>query len=83
MMGQQVIKKMAGYHQFHAVNMAVEETLRATATSRGDLPHEAKGGYYVRPMHGGHVGDKRVGVVWHTRFGQVAHDGVLRRTARP
>ena len=27
--GGQLIKKMAGYHQFHAVNVAVEETLRA------------------------------------------------------
>ncbi len=26
-----VIKKLAGYHQFHAVNIAVEETLRAAA----------------------------------------------------
>src|SRR5207249_2561662 len=28
--GSTVTKKMAGYHQFHAVNTAVEETLRAT-----------------------------------------------------
>ena len=27
--GGKLIKKMAGYHQFHAVNVAVEETLRA------------------------------------------------------
>ena len=27
-------KKMAGYHQFHAVNAAVEETVRATAKDR-------------------------------------------------
>ena len=25
-----LVKKVAGYHQFHAVNVAVEETLRAT-----------------------------------------------------
>ena len=29
--GGKLIKKMAGYHQFHAVNVAVEETLRAAA----------------------------------------------------
>ena len=32
--GGKLVKKMAGYHQFHAVNVAVEETLRA-ARSRG------------------------------------------------
>ena len=31
--GTSVIKKMAGYHQFHAVNTAVEETLRACGAS--------------------------------------------------
>ena len=29
-----LIKKLAGYHQFHAVQAAVEETLRATALQR-------------------------------------------------
>src|SRR6185295_1203403 len=29
--GGKLVKKMAGYHQFHAVNAAVEETLRATS----------------------------------------------------
>jgi len=31
----ELVKKLAAYHQFHAVNVAVEETLRATA-ERGD-----------------------------------------------
>ena len=30
--GGKLAKKMAGYHQFHAVNVAVEETLRAAQT---------------------------------------------------
>ena len=34
--GTSVIKKMAGYHQFHAVRMAVEETLRAAAAASGE-----------------------------------------------
>jgi type I restriction enzyme R subunit len=29
--GGALVKKMAGYHQFHAVNVAVEETVRACA----------------------------------------------------
>ena len=31
----QPIKKMAGYHQFHAVNMAIEQTLRASMDKGG------------------------------------------------
>ena len=31
--GGTLVKKMAGYHQFHAVNVAVDETLRAAAGS--------------------------------------------------
>lgn len=60
-----VIKKMAGYHQFHAVNVAVEETLRAIA-----LPAEAvaEGGRYeAGRVPGGDRGDRRIGVVWHTQ----------------
>jgi type I restriction enzyme R subunit len=57
-------KKMAGYHQFHAVNIAIEETLRACA----DLQQrEAESGYMTRPQPGGAAGDRRVGVVWHTQ----------------
>ena len=32
--GGKLTKKMAGYHQFHAVNVAVEETLRAAELLR-------------------------------------------------
>lgn len=40
-----IIKKIAGYHQFHAVRKAVKDTIRASAP----------------------VGDKKIGVVWHTQ----------------
>ena len=56
-----LVKKMAGYHQFHAVETAVAETLRAAAMQavtdrapRGRQP-------------GGARGDRRIGVVWHTQ----------------
>ncbi|MBU6399489.1 MAG: type I restriction endonuclease subunit R [Verrucomicrobia bacterium] len=62
-----VVKKMAGYHQFHAVRVAVEETLRACGTARGETQHDRSGGYFVGRMPGGTVGDKRAGVVWHTQ----------------
>jgi len=61
-------KKMAGYHQFHAVNVAVEETLRAAETARlPDMVRETPGRYGSGPGPGGSPGDRRVGVVWHTQ----------------
>ena len=58
-------KKMAGYHQFHAVNVAVEETLRASA--QGGTAEARDGGYSAIRQPGGAKGDRRVGVVWHTQ----------------
>lgn len=61
-----LIKKVAGYHQFHAVNTALGETVRAAA----GLEHpvgETQGGYMAVPQADGATGDKRVGVVWHTQ----------------
>jgi type I restriction enzyme R subunit len=60
-------KIIAGYHQFHAVNAAVEETVRASgAGARADAGDEA-GSFWARRMHGGRLGDRRAGVVWHTQ----------------
>ena len=58
-----LIKKMAGYHQFHAVNVAVAETLRAAQFDQA----EAQGRYESGRQHGGDPGDRRIGVVWHTQ----------------
>jgi type I restriction enzyme R subunit len=63
--GGSLTKKIAGYHQFHAVNVAVEETLRAT--NLAPEAEEAAGTYFARHSPGGEPGDKRVGVVWHTQ----------------
>ena len=63
--GAPTVKKIAGYHQFHAVNAAVEETIRA---SRGGHRFgELKGRYTTSRMETGEVGDRRIGVVWHTQ----------------
>ncbi len=59
-------KKIAGYHQFHAVNAAIEETLRATQIAADDRVAEAPGRYSAW-RSGGAPGDRRVGVVWHTQ----------------
>lgn len=61
-----LIKKVAGYHQFHAVNIAVGETIRAAAAGVARIG-EDETGYFARPMSDGSPGDKRVGVVWHTQ----------------
>jgi type I restriction enzyme R subunit len=58
-------KIIAGYHQFHAVNAAVEETVRASGLEHG--VNEDPGTYWAGRMHGGKPGDRRAGVVWHTQ----------------
>ena len=50
-----VHKIVAGYHQFHAVNAAVEETVRASGMGQSGS------------TLGGQPGDRRAGVVWHTQ----------------
>ncbi len=64
--GGKLVKKMAGYHQFHAVNAAVEETLRA-ATPTADVARDPEGHYESGLRPGGDPGDRRIGVVWHTQ----------------
>ena len=63
-------KKIAGYHQFHAVNFALAETLRASKeleTKGRGVVHEERGEYSAGRQKGGEPGDRRVGVVWHTQ----------------
>ncbi len=62
-------KKMAGYHQFHAVNVAVEETLRAIGIERlaEGTVREEPGVYEAGRKPGGAPGDRRIGAVWHTQ----------------
>ena len=62
--GGNLAKKVAGYHQFHAVNVAVEETLRAARSRR---VADGSGRYEAGTQPGGEPGDRRVGVVWHTQ----------------
>ena len=60
-------KKMAGYHQFHAVGTAVTETLRAAEMQRSSGMGERPGRYESGRREGGDPGDRRIGVVWHTQ----------------
>ena len=63
-----LVKKMAGYHQFHAVEVAVSETLRAAELSQTAEKLEEKA-VLQEPGRkpGGAPGDRRIGVIWHTQ----------------
>ena len=66
--GGALVKKMAGYHQFHAVRVAVDETLRAAKLQRSEeRVAEEEGRYESGRKPGGAPGDRRIGVVWHTQ----------------
>ena len=60
-------KIIAGYHQFHAVNAAVEETVRASGMVHHHKASVNLGASWAAPQPGGEPGDRRAGVVWHTQ----------------
>jgi len=62
-----LLKKMAGYHQFHAVNVALAETLRAARVHAAGRVSDEQGHYESGVRAGGAPGDRRIGVVWHTQ----------------
>ena len=63
-----LVKKMAGYHQFHAVEVAVAETLRAAELSQtAERLEEETDRYESGRKAGGAPGDRRIGVIWHTQ----------------
>jgi type I restriction enzyme R subunit len=66
------VKKLAAYHQYYAVNRAVESTLRATGfTVEYETPvsmaMESPESYGVPGVKNQPIGDKKGGVVWHTQ----------------
>ncbi|MBF0280984.1 MAG: type I restriction endonuclease subunit R [Zetaproteobacteria bacterium] len=73
------IKKVAAYHQFYVVEKAVQSTLRAVAAAvgAGFMPahvgagfmsaHEAPENYGLKSVQSQPVGDRKIGVVWHTQ----------------
>ena len=62
------VKKLAGYHQFHAVRAAVSETRRAVVLQQEGRGIDETGGRYESGGRaGGAPGDRRIGVVWHTQ----------------
>ncbi|MCK5581843.1 MAG: type I restriction endonuclease subunit R [Candidatus Omnitrophica bacterium] len=60
-------KKLAAYHQYYAVNRAVESTLRASGYSEIDKVAESPASYGLAGVKSQPVGDRKGGVVWHTQ----------------
>lgn len=63
--GSDLIKIIAGYHQFHAVLRAVDSTIRASAMpgfTRDDPAH-----FGLPSVKSQKKGDRRAGVIWHTQ----------------
>ena len=78
--GEKVVKKLAGYHQFHAVNKAVESTLKAAGVAANQLtrssgresahsnsPAESQSRLTSAATVDKGAGDRRAGVIWHTQ----------------
>ena len=70
----QMVKKLAAYHQYYAVNRAVESTLRASgfvkkkeALSEVLEVREAPSSYGLTGVDSQPIGDRKGGVVWHTQ----------------
>ena len=69
----QTIKKLATYHQYYAVNRAVESTLRASGYAAAEewqpfgLHFEPPENYDLPGVKKQPIGDRKGGVVWHTQ----------------
>lgn len=68
----QTVKKLAAYHQYYAVNRAVESTLRAAgypslSLDGVDAVMESPESYGVAGVKQQPAGDRKGGVVWHTQ----------------
>ncbi len=62
---EKTIKKIAAYHQYYAVNRAIESTIRASY-SENNL-NEPPPQYGLKSVDEQPLGDRRAGVVWHTQ----------------
>jgi type I restriction enzyme, R subunit len=69
------VKKIAAYHQYYAVNRAIESTLRATGHKLHKKPTtdncyklaESPASYGLTGVKNQPAGDRKGGVVWHTQ----------------
>jgi type I restriction enzyme R subunit len=61
--GDKLIKKIAGYHQFHAVREAVRATVIAASRPQANAINEPRANYGSKVV----AGSGKAGVVWHTQ----------------
>ncbi|SDN27558.1 type I restriction enzyme, R subunit [Desulfonauticus submarinus] len=62
-----ITKKIAAYHQYYAVNKAVESTIRASGRKNNLLLKESPASYGLADVKKQPKGDKKAGVIWHTQ----------------
>ena len=60
-------KKIAAYHQYHAVKEAVTSTIRASFGEKGIVEREEPEVYGLPNVKTQPKGDRKAGVVWHTQ----------------
>jgi len=60
------IKKVAAYHQYYVVEKAVQSTLRAMKRLLSEV-QEDPAHYGLKSVENQPVGDRKIGVVWHTQ----------------
>ncbi|MCA6493111.1 MAG: type I restriction endonuclease subunit R [Chitinophagaceae bacterium] len=63
---EKTIKKIAAYHQYYAVNRAIESTIRA-ASPPVNVANEPPNNFGLPTVKDQPQGDQRAGVVWHTQ----------------
>ena len=63
---EKTIKKIAAYHQYYAVNKAIESTIRA-ALPPVNVANEPPNNFGLPTVKDQPQGDQRAGVVWHTQ----------------
>lgn len=63
---EKTIKKIAAYHQYYAVNKAIESTIRAASVPE-NVANEPPNNFGLPSVKDQPKGDQRAGVVWHTQ----------------
>jgi type I restriction enzyme R subunit len=63
---EKTIKKIAAYHQYYAVNKAIESTIRAASLPE-NIANEPPTHFGLPSVKDQPKGDQRAGVVWHTQ----------------
>ena len=61
------VKKLAAYHQYYAVNRAIESAIRASSSNADHLLLQSPESYGVPAVSSQPTGDRKGGVVWHTQ----------------